>query len=129
MYTPECSCDVQIGGGLSTYDYGFKTFGYLPVSVNEDHLVTPPNISLSQNYPNPFNASTTITYELPNADFVTLTVYDILGREIQMLVQAFHDAGAYVMNFDAKNLPSGIYFYTLQIGNTSLQTKKMLLIR
>jgi hypothetical protein len=128
-YTPECSCDVQIGGAWATYDYAFKTYGYLPVSVNDNPQEITPHISLSQNYPNPFNAFTTIHYELSNSDFVTLTVYDILGREVQTLVEKSHDAGAYVINFDAKDLCSGIYLYKLQTGNSLLQTKKMLLIR
>lgn len=127
LYNPACSCDVQ--SAWPNYDYAFKTYGYLPVSVDEELRATPCNISLSQNYPNPFNASTTISYELSNQDYVTLVVYDILGREVQTLVEGFHDAGSHVINFDAKNLPSGIYFYKLQTGNSSLQTKKMLLIR
>ncbi len=126
-YTPECSCDVQ--DDWPTYDYAFKTYAYLPVSINDNPQETTPHISLSQNYPNPFNAFTTICYELSNSDFVTLTVFDILGREVRTLVDKFHDPGTYVIHFDAKDLSSGIYLYKLQIGNNLLQTKKMLLIR
>ena len=85
--------------------------------------------TLNQNYPNPFNSSTIISYSIQKTDFVTLKIYDILGREIQTLVNGFKKADDYTVIFNAKNLSSGVYFYNLEIGNTFNKTKKMLLLR
>ena len=85
--------------------------------------------TLFQNYPNPFNPSTRISYSLPNSGYVSLKVYDILGREIETIVNEFQKAGTYAAHFDASNLASGIYFYELQVGNEFVETKKMLLMR
>jgi photosystem II stability/assembly factor-like uncharacterized protein len=84
--------------------------------------------SLSQNYPNPFNPSTIINYQIPKAGFVTLKVYDILGREVAELVNKEKVAGSYKVNFNAENLSSGIYFYQLKTKEFS-ETKKMMLIK
>jgi len=83
---------------------------------------------LVQNYPNPFNPSTTIHYEIPNNGFVTLKVYDILGREVKTLVNQYESKGRYDVNFNAVNLASGIYIYRLQSGSF-ISTKKMLLLK
>jgi aminopeptidase N len=83
---------------------------------------------LEQNYPNPFNPTTTIRYELPVSAFTTLQIFDVLGREVQTLVHARQEAGRYTINFDARHLPSGIYFYRLQSGKFS-ETKKMTLLK
>ena len=73
----------------------------------------PSKFTLSQNYPNPFNPSTTIKVELAKASHVSLTVYDILGREVSVLVNERRDAGVHEVKFDGSNLPSGVYFYRL----------------
>jgi hypothetical protein len=83
---------------------------------------------LLQNYPNPFNPSTIIKYELPERNFVTIKVYDVLGNEIATLVNEEKPAGSYEVEFDAANLPSGIYFYQLQTEGY-IETKKMLLLK
>ncbi len=84
--------------------------------------------TLSQNYPNPFNPSTTISFDLPNSEFVTLKVYDVLGREITTLVNEELYAGQHTKVFNAENLSSGVYFYKLQAGNFS-ETRKMILTK
>ncbi|MDZ7288795.1 MAG: BNR-4 repeat-containing protein [candidate division KSB1 bacterium] len=94
----------------------------------------PISFSLSQNYPNPFgrspfNPTTKISYSLPKADFVTLKVYDILGRETQTLVDAYQQAGRYSLDFNASGLASGIYYCRLKVGNDFAETKKILLLR
>ncbi len=84
--------------------------------------------SLSQNYPNPFNPVTTIEFSIPKQGYVNLKVYDILGKEIKTLVNNNLQTGKYSINFDASNLPSGMYFYKLTAGSYS-SVKKMTLIK
>jgi len=84
--------------------------------------------SLSQNYPNPFNPTTTISYTIPKNGLVTLKVYDVLGTEVAELVNEVKEAGNYSVTFNASELPSGIYFYTLTSGNF-MATKKLILLK
>ena len=83
---------------------------------------------LSQNFPNPFNPSTRLNYFVPNESFVTIKVYDFLGREVTTLVNETKSIGSYEIAFDASDLPSGAYFYTMIAGNYSA-TKKMILLK
>ncbi len=94
----------------------------------EKNIGTPDRFALDQNYPNPFNPTTIISYQLPVNSAVKLAVYDLLGREVQTLVNTRQAAGRYSMMFNAASLPSGVYFYRLQAG-TFIQTKKMLLLK
>ncbi|MEJ5261047.1 MAG: T9SS type A sorting domain-containing protein [Ignavibacterium sp.] len=96
-------------------------------SVDEE-IKSASSFKLDQNYPNPFNPSTKISWNTFSAARNTLKVYNILGNEVAKLVDEYKPAGTYSVNFDAKGLPSGIYFYTLQVGN-QVQTKKMILIQ
>jgi hypothetical protein len=100
---------------------------YLKVT---DHNVTslPEAFALKQNYPNPFNPVTQIFYELPVDCYVTLRVYDALGREVATVLDEFQKAGYRSSTFDAGNLPSGFYFYKLQAGGF-VDVKKMLILR
>ena len=83
---------------------------------------------LFQNYPNPFNPSTYISYQLPTGIFVTIKVYDVLGKEVKTLVNEHQNVGRYSMEFNASKLPSGVYFCTINAGKYSA-TKKLLLIK
>ncbi len=83
---------------------------------------------LSQNYPNPFNPTTTISYRLPKETLVTLKVYDVLGREVAMLVNSRESPGNHTITFNASRLSSGVYFYSLKAGNHTA-TNKMLMIK
>ena len=83
---------------------------------------------LNQNFPNPFNPTTKITWQSPVDSWQTLKIYDVLGNEIATLVDEFKTAGKYEINFNANNLASGIYFYTLRSGDF-IQTKKMILLK
>jgi len=88
----------------------------------------PAQFALSQNYPNPFNPSTVISYQLPSVSHVTLKVYDVLGREVAMLVDQKQGAGYYNVTFNAGNLPSGVYFYRLS-ADSKLITRKLVLVK
>jgi len=93
----------------------------------EENLI-PKKYELSQNYPNPFNPSTTIKYQIPNSGKVTLTLYNVLGREIKTLLNSYQNAGQYEIKFDASGLPSGVYFYKLTSGSFS-DLKKLILVK
>ena len=88
----------------------------------------PIRFQLYQNYPNPFNPNTTISFDLPVSGHTTLFLYDITGKIVKELVDAYKPAGNYTVKIDGSNLASGVYFYRLLSGNYS-QTKKMVLIK
>jgi hypothetical protein len=88
----------------------------------------PDKFELLQNYPNPFNPTTNIKYQIPNNSYVSLKVFDIIGKEITTLVNEKQSPGSYEVSFDGSNLPSGVYFYKLITGNYS-ETRKMVLIK
>lgn len=88
----------------------------------------PAEVALGQNYPNPFNPITTIRYALPVAAPVTLTIHDLLGREVARLVDGAQAAGMHVARFDASQLASGLYLYRLQVG-TQVETRRMTLLK
>lgn len=128
-----------IGGGSAKilYNSGKDTLNYDASEVNVEYVfftdindedISVNSFSLSQNYPNPFNPSTTINYQIPNESLVTIKVYDILGKEVTTLVNENKAAGKYSINFDAKNLASGVYLYRIKAGNY-VSTKKMMLLR
>jgi len=104
------------------YNGGFNV-GVLPISSE-----VPASYSLSQNYPNPFNPSTSIRYELPRAGVVRLAVYDVMGREVETLVNERQAAGSYEAVWDGTRFASGVYFYRLTAEGYG-ETRKMLLIR
>ncbi len=95
--------------------------------INVD-LLKKMSYQLSQNYPNPFNPSTNIEYQIPSSGFVSLKVYDILGREVAALVNEKKPAGIYKVKFNSENLSSGIYIYRIKSGNY-FQTKKMIILK
>ncbi len=98
------------------------------VSIGDEISGVPSSFVLKQNYPNPFNPNTTISYDLPKHSFVTLKIYDLLGKEIKTLVNEEKSPGSYNVNFDASNLSSGTYFYTLRTKDF-YSSKKLLLIK
>lgn len=97
-------------------------------TIVDDQDLKPVNYSLSQNYPNPFNPSTTIKYSIPNSSLVKIKLFNMLGQEISELVNQEQQSGDYEITFDAANLPSGVYFYTIEAGNF-VQTRKMVLLK
>lgn len=100
---------------------------FTPTNV-ESSTSNPRTFSLGQNYPNPFNPSTTITYELPMSSEVRLSVHDMLGREVSLLVNESSDAGVHEARFDASGFSSGVYFYRLRAGDF-VSMKQMLVLK
>jgi hypothetical protein len=101
---------------------------WIITSVEQDNLIEISNFQLSQNYPNPFNPNTIIKYSIAKESFVTIKVYDILGKEIATLVDERKLRGNYSMVFNSNNLSSGIYYYRL-ISGTYSETKKMIVLK
>jgi plastocyanin len=119
-FTYHCTFHVSLGmiGKITVQE---------PTSILFNNSV-PNNFDLEQNYPNPFNPSTTINYAVPTAGLVTIKVFDILGKEIAALVNERKTAGNYAVDFNAINLPSGVYFYRMQAGSFA-STKKFVLLK
>ena len=122
-----------------TYTYRVKAYNSLTASnysneasilITDVDKVTeiPTEYSVSQNYPNPFNPSTKIKFTLPQTTLVKLTIYNVLGKVVQILINRELEAGYHEINFDAGNFPSGVYLYRIQSGNF-IQTKKMILMK
>ena len=108
-------------------------FDLSAMSSENDKLNIPGKFSLSQNFPNPFNPTTEIKYELPNESLVNITIYDVMGRKINTLVNLEQSAGSYSLQWDATNsvgesIPAGMYIYTIQAGKYT-STKKMVLLK
>jgi len=118
---------LAIGPAIVPAEAGIQGTGGEEATVQADDA-TPLRFALNQNYPNPFNPSTTISYTLPEATYVTLTIYDLLGREIAELINGPQAAGSKIVAYDARHLPSGIYYYALRAGSYS-DIKKMVLIK
>ena len=115
------------------YSYRLKqidfngNFHYYNLS-NEVNVGVPSSFSISQNYPNPFNPTTKIDYELPNDAVVSITLFDLSGKEVSKLVNEAMTAGYHTVQVNGSNLSSGVYFYNITAGSF-VQTKKMTLIK
>ncbi|MCH8033036.1 MAG: T9SS type A sorting domain-containing protein [Bacteroidetes bacterium] len=120
--------DKNFPAGLATGSAYVYPLAVLPVGIFEDRNESPTTFALHQNYPNPFNPSTNIKYSVPNNGFVKLSVYNLIGEEVNVLVRGQVNAGFYEVTFNATNLPSGIYFYKLQ-ADAIVETKKMVLMK
>jgi uncharacterized delta-60 repeat protein len=121
---------IYAGGRLNN-NYGIvqiSTKSTTPAFYSLNNNEKPISFRLAQNYPNPFNPVTIISYDIPKDEFVELKVYDILGKEIASLVNENLVAGKYSVNFDASNLPSGTYIYTIRAG-AYIESKKMVLVK
>jgi len=115
--------------GLGEYDLSKIEVIDTATSIDEEMNDTIPNsVQLEQNYPNPFNPSTTIKYSVPKSANVNLTVYNSRGQEVMTLVNKKQAAGTYQVMFEAGNLSSGIYLYTLTSGSKR-ETRRMMLVK
>ncbi len=119
-HTQNNKTDIWIGKYVYQPDLGAVENTIKPVN----------NFQLYQNYPNPFNPETVIKYDIPKSTWVTITIYDVLGREVKELVDEYKSAGSYEVKFNSSknNFSSGVYFYMLQAGNYNA-TKKMLILK
>lgn len=115
----------EMGWGILN---ALNAINYFPITSAESDYLEPDKFALSQNYPNPFNPSTTIAYSIPQSGYVTLRIYDVLGNEVRRVIDKEQMAGEYNITFNAENLVSGIYFYTLSSGGSSV-TKKMIVVK
>jgi M6 family metalloprotease-like protein len=131
--SPSSFLSTGLPGGLRITNVGSigETISFTlepAISVGDESTDLPKTFSLAQNYPNPFNPSTIIKYELPTTSNIRLSVCDLLGREVTVLLNERREAGAHEVKFDASALSSGMYFYRLQAGEF-VQTRKLLLVR
>ena len=108
--------------------YVLKSSAIPPIGINSNGSETPEQYELGQNYPNPFNPVTKINYSLPKNAYVKVNVYDASGKLIRKLVDSFESSGNKTISFNASELPSGVYFYTLQAGEY-YESKKMILVK
>ena len=135
-YTSTYDVELDEAGNLyslSFYGWTVEKWMYdgeLPIvtSVEPIENTLPGEYRLNQNYPNPFNPATTIEFSIPSAGPVRLAVYDLLGKEVATLVDEQMSAGSYRVSFDARELPSGTYLYTLRSAGATV-TQKMVLLK
>ena len=120
--------DVGIPFSGKAPDIAPFEYGLVNAIKEYEPIVGPRSFKLEQNYPNPFNPSTVISYTIPNNAFVSLKIYNVLGKEVATLVNEDKSSGIYHVTFDASHLPSGMYVYSVKAGKFT-QTKKMLLIK
>ena len=99
-----------------------------PVAINSLTSNIPQKLELNQNYPNPFNPVTNLEFSISKTGFVSLKIYDVLGKEIRTLVNEIKQPGIYKVEFDGSSLSSGVYFYKIEAGSF-VQTKRMLLLK
>ena len=118
------------GYGVSPYGQIIKTTtgGGVLISVEPQSYIVPHNFNLYQNYPNPFNPTTKIKFDIPKAMNASLKIYDILGKEVSVVVDDFLIPGTYAFDFEGSNLSSGVYFYVLT-GEGFVDSRKMVLIK
>jgi hypothetical protein len=122
------SVTIRVSDGTLFKDTTLNITITTAVGVENERNGIPQNYGLKQNYPNPFNPSTKISYQLPQADYVTLKVYNMVGKEVVTLINEEKPAGYYQVNFSSSDMPSGIYFYELKAGSYS-EVRKMLLLK
>ncbi len=118
--------DYRSGNNFDIYEVGFNTTGI--IAIENGGSIIPDEYSLSQNYPNPFNPSTVINYQLPVASYVKLSIFDVLGQNVSIIVNKSQNAGNHNIEWNAANYPSGVYFYQIEAGSFS-SIRKMILIK
>ena len=127
-----CNTDIHAvtvadDGNVYCGTWGDGVYRLLDIDLAVPLISSATGFWLSQNFPNPFNPTTLIRYQLPVGSNAKLIVYDILGREVSVLVNERREAGVHQVMFDASGLSSGVYFYRIQSGSF-VQTRKLLLL-
>ncbi len=123
----EATIDYANGGGTTVPDITFEEVTAIEPGNGSGSSI-PASIDLYQNYPNPFNPSTRIQYDLPRDAYVVMKLFNVIGQEVATILERNQTAGSHFVEFDASQLPSGIYFYRLQVEKSAI-TKKMAFIR
>ncbi|MEJ2103667.1 MAG: T9SS type A sorting domain-containing protein, partial [Ignavibacteriaceae bacterium] len=118
---------VSNASNADTFSIPVSGFAQDPTSIEGEQKI-PKSFSLYENYPNPFNPSTKIKFSIPKSTKVVIKIYDVVGNEIETLVNEEKQAGTYEVSWYAENLPSGVYFYQLKAGSF-VETKKMVLMK
>jgi hypothetical protein len=133
--------DTVYGSPRIQPPYGY--YNYVPTGINSSRIVwwsdiatnvdnastiLPSEFILSQNYPNPFNPTTTVSFSLPYKSFVSIKIFDLIGRDVATIVLEELSAGSHSRQWNSEDLPSGVYFYRLQAGSFT-ETKKLVLLR
>ncbi len=118
---------IKVGAMSDGVDYFFD-FTTSTTSTSVDDLYSPHSYKLLQNYPNPFNPSTTITFDLPKKEQVTVTVYNSIGQKVKTLLNRTLDPGRHAVDFNAESLTAGVYFYRVSTPGF-VSTKKMILLK
>ena len=119
---------AQYTGGIGRGDASIESLNNVLTNTGIINNTIPVTYSLSQNYPNPINPTTNVKFSISNVQFVTLKVFDMLGKEIAILVNEKLDAGEHNIKWNASEYPSGVYSYQLTAGNFR-ETKRMILIK
>jgi len=127
IYQPRIIVDSRFSIGTTHFEKTMKFHLVGTVGIEEETGINS-SFDLSQNYPNPFNPSTTIKFSIPVAGLVKLNIYNVLGEKVGTLLNSYLDSGLHEIIFNAENLPSGIYIYTLTAGKFS-QNRKMILLK
>jgi hypothetical protein len=125
FYYDKSNLLIQHGGGV------YKMNANYTVLTGSGHISSgiPKDFALVQNYPNPFNPSTQIEYNVSKQSYISIKVYDVVGNEVDVLVNSNLNPGSYKANFDASKLASGTYFYSMFANGSKVDTKKMILIK
>ena len=127
--------DGMVGNTGQFKGWGLHLYFETPTGVDQELVEIIKSFQLEQNYPNPFNPITTIQWQLPESGTVTLKIYDVLGREVTILVNEELSAGEHEVNFNASRFSTGVYFYQLKVypanggAGEFIQTKKMILLK
>jgi hypothetical protein len=119
---------AQFSGGNGRGDYMLQSLANPLTGTENGNTTVPGTYSLEQNFPNPFNPTTNIKFSVAKLSIVKIVVFDVLGREVQTLINEKMNAGSYEVSFDGSSLYSGVYFYKISSGDFS-QVKKMVLIK
>ena len=127
LYYDKTLAFMQQGGGIYKMNITYTVTP--PTGSHQISSEVPKQFGLVQNYPNPFNPSTQIQYNVSRQSFVTIRVYDMTGTEVASLVNSNQTAGKYSIDFNASNIASGVYFYTMFANGSKIDTKKMMLVK